>query len=425
MISKSLNLNNGLATLEEMIMFKIKSFNLNIGAVAILFCVGVQNAIAQGGVCMDAHGATYDTRLHYDPAHACYQCSAQLNEPVCIAWNEMIIINSSANSDLVISPHRGAWGFPQSKGAPENSKASIQFAATSGSKYIEIDVTQTLSGGLVLNHFFNLKGADWKAAGFDSWKYNPREMSLATLENIQLLLRDQTIDPTSPPSHNFYSLRDALIHARDNHYILLIDAKLDEGQIQSIDFPDIYAEALNTAYDNQALANIAIKVYGDNQTLESNVSASSYLNTDYFQNIDGKFFWIPITSGSITAKTQAETLLFITDWDTDTSGSLSVAFYETNIYSPTWWGGKEFIDTGIPYKNLMDFATKWTGRRGALWSLDPAGNRGTLSRVHTWKFIGNTPDDLRGDVFTTMNYKGAENAVITTDRPYFFWQFEN
>jgi len=63
------------------------------------------------------------------------------------------------------------------------------------------------------------------------------------------------------------------------------------------------------------------------------------------------------------------------------------------------------------------------GKRSAIWSIDPMGNKGTFNRVYQWRFVGNTDDDKRGNILTTLSYKLIPYVVINTDRPIEYVSF--
>ena len=51
------------------------------------------------------------------------------------------------------------------------------------------------------------------------------------------------------------------------------------------------------------------------------------------------------------------------------------------------------------------------------------GNKGTFNRVYQWRFVGNTDDDKRGNILTTLSYKLIPYVVINTDRPIEYVSF--
>ena len=368
--------------------------------------------------CMHVYGQSLDPHAWYDSNHKCYSCANQAALGSCDVINELLVRDTSAATNVLIAAHRGYWGFPLSKGAPENTMQALQKAISIGNvELLEIDVTKTLDDKLVLNHFFNLLGADTNGAGFLESE-NPRNLTLSQLKTINVDRRDG-----SKSTEKFASFEDALIYAKYSGAILMLDPKLDAGQDKKKDYANIVAIALEAARFHDALDNLVVKVYLTHAEIVSELNQSPHLHHNFADGYEGRFLWAPITSSGIKDKTQAETLTFIdTWWD---NAHKQVSNWETNIYSPDWWGAKAFTSGDKSYDSLINYVNVKTNRRGSLWSLDPAGPRGTLSRVHKWKFIANTPNDERGDVFSTMNYPGASHALITTDRPDFYKQFKH
>lgn len=101
----------------------------------------------------------------------------------------------------------------------------------------------------------------------------------------------------------------------------------------------------------------------------------------------------------------------------------SVAFWDTTIPSNKHWQGRPFDtfdQSGRPtrYADLMDYLFRVTGRRSAIWNIDPSGPGGRHGNFGmAWEHNPNTDTDGRGDQHANLVFSGAKHALITTDRP--------
>lgn len=363
--------------------------------------------------CIVLWGRNYSPTDLYDPRHACGTCGGQRAQPaLCGTLNQTMLPDWSATNSLIAVPHRGLWGQPLSRGAPENTLDALYGAWAGHYRVIEIDVALTgpdPSGvrQVFLGHYFTL------AASNDSPGLDPSTLPPATVFAEHMNYRDQT--SSTGDQSKLLSFRDALQFAKSNNIILMIDPKVPAGA-PTDSISQIMAYVLNEAYGQAALQNIVLKTQQERQYTINTMAP--YL-TQTYTTLDGQFLWSPITAGNAEGANLNDILAFVRAWDAATLNSKQILVYETNLFSPNYVASKPFTSGGRTYNNLIDFVRLLTplGKRSALWSIDPAGNKGTLGRVYNWKFIGNTPDDQRGNPLITLGYDSATHAMITTDRP--------
>lgn len=109
-------------------------------------------------------------------------------------------------------------------------------------------------------------------------------------------------------------------------------------------------------------------------------------------------------------------------------GPRSVAFWDTSIQSTEHWEGKPFDapESGVRYRDLMDYLYQTTGRRSAIWNIDPSGPGGRHGNFGmAWEHNPNTETDNRGDQNANLVFSGASHALITTDRPDIYLKLRN
>lgn len=145
----------------------------------------------------------------------------------------------------------------------------------------------------------------------------------------------------------------------------------------------------------------------------------------------------PDVSGKLS---QSEVLAYIDQWLNVNSGK-SVAFWDTSLRSTNHWMGKPFTVNSVTYTDLMDYLRQKSGKRSAIWAVDPAGPGGRNGNfAFTWTQTGNSgqhlepdsngalqlvPADVRGDGVYSLVFSGSKHAVITTDRNDLFLRIRN
>lgn len=304
-------------------------------------------------------------------------------------------------------------GQPDSKGAAENTLAALKEAHNRNFNAIEIDVALTgpypesSDAAAFLGHYFSLR-----SVGEDS-EDSPARLRPFQVPTYNMNLRNQT--PSSGDDNKLTMFTDALDYAKQNDLLLLVDPKAPRDA-QENNIPILIAYVLNHAYDQGSLANIAIKTTYKKDELITKLTP--YLTHPYSE-FDGKFLWSPISSIFPNDSELDDVISYIKDWHLSTNESKQVITYEVNTFSPSNPAGQAFTRDGVTYQNIIDYVRQLTpsGKRSALWSIDPMGNKGTLDRLYNWKFLGNTSEDLRGDVMTTFSYDYSEYIAINTDRP--------
>ncbi|MGY4532874.1 glycerophosphoryl diester phosphodiesterase [Pseudomonas sp. TE3786] len=379
---------------------------------ATLACTLSLSSSVWATACISIAGKHLDPADIYDPAHQCGTCAGQAAKPaLCGAINRVMVPYWSAPADLIAIPHRGVWGTPIGRGPAENTLGAFQAALNAGHHIVEVDAVLTgpdQSGvkKVFLGHYFNM------AAAGGSADKTPRDYNAEQITHFKMRKRDQTL--SGEQSDHLALMSELIAWAAQNQVLLMIDPKRP-ANAEPHEYEKIIAYVLNEANKAGALANIAIKTA--HEYAATVADATPFLDQPY-ASYQGQFLWSPIVSTS-RKKALQDTLLTINMWHQSTNASKQVITYETNIYSPQFWGAKPFTYRANNYSNLIDYVKKLTplGKRSALWSVDAVGDKGTLGREYQWKFIGNTASDKRSNLFTTLSYDLARHVVINTDRP--------
>lgn len=354
----------------------------------------------------------------YDTVHQCGTCPGQTAQLLlCQAINRVMVPywGSPTHADLVAIPHRGYWGYPLGQGASENTQAAFSEALRRGYRVIEVDAALTGRDGngnrsVFLGHYFNMA-----MVGGDRTKA-PKDYTAAQLSQFKMNHRDQT--PNSDNNAKLALMGDVIQWAKNNQVLLMIDPKIP-GYAGPNDYEEIVARVLIDARQRGALGNIGIKTvdnYADAiAKMSPFISAPSY-QADYA----GRFLWSPIPETKPNDKTRTQVLGYIDNWLASTGNGKHIITIETGLFSRDYWTAKQFTtESHTTYGNLIDYVERSTryGKRSALWSVDPMSPRGTLGRVYNWKFIGNTPDDQRGNTLVDLSYAFALFTAVNTDRP--------
>ncbi len=365
----------------------------------------------QANTCVAIAGQRLDPSSIYDQRHQCATCQGQAAQPkLCRAINRVMVPYWSASADLVAIPHRGLWGMPMNKGPSENTLAAFKAAAKAGYHIIEVDAALTGPDStgkrkVFLGHYFSM------AAVGGSAKKKPGDYAPENIVQFKMRKRDQSL--STDPEDRLILFSELLPWAVENQVLLMVDPKvLDESDARELE--QVVAYALNEAKARGALANIAIKA--TNSYISTLSGIKPFLDAPY-SSYEGKFLWSPIPN-RFPSITQQETLNSINAWHAATNSSKQVITYELNLFSATSWAAKPFTD-GATYLNLIDYIRHLTplGKRSAIWSIDPMGDKGTFGRTYQWKFIGNSAGDGRGNLFRNLSYALARHVAVNTDRP--------
>lgn len=390
--------------------------------VAAVLCAAPSLAAAEP--CVKVAGRALEPSEIYSERHVCGTCPGQRLEPdLCATINRLMVPwwDSPGKADLVPIPHRGVWGMLPAN-ASENTLNALKAAVKEGYHAIEIDVTFTGSSSkeprtVFLGHYFSMA-----SVGEDP-RNKPEDYAPSQLLQFRQNKRNQ--DLSRDPGDALLSFDDALKFAKQEHVLLMVDPKDPEGANKDY-LEQIIAHVLDRGRKLDALQNIAIK------TTRSYADISSYLEQhldDYHEQFEGRFLWSPIVATKPTSKDLTQTIDFINAWNVGTESSRQVVTYEINLFNPEYFGSKQFtistrhgIDT---YADLFDYLRRLTayGKRSAIWSIDPMGDKGTFGRVYNWKFYGNTVDDKRGNPVTNLSYQYATFVAVNTDRPSMYRSF--
>lgn len=440
---------------------------LVIGSVMAWLVPAVSHAADQCG----GFGDQANLSKYYDTTHECGNCAGQRYHPLfCGVLNRMVKFDPAAKTaDAVLIPHRGIWGGVGAQGASENTLAALWAARNTltriridGYRIIEIDAmlsdkkrssaSAAYSGEQIkMSHYFDMYAYGGKSGE------SPR--TTKNLGTFRMNKRDGS--PSADNDDRIASINDAINFAVQNDVMLTIDPKVPDvtDQIDNNDgtekdlneYAAIVAGVLHAAkvYEDDhnnlvnALGHITIKSTFTPAVLISQMEKKKYLGSTTFAYYRGKFFWSPIINKSLTKKVGDDTVLATVEdmkntlkaWYEDkcsVNGAQElcvdprhVLTIETQIYNGEHWSNNK-IDTSANLIRYVEDYTKQKSamRRATLWSVDPAGHLGTLSREYTWKFIGNDINekgrqwhDLRSNPVFLISRDGATHSVIITDRP--------
>ena len=354
----------------------------------------------------------------YPSHHACGSCSGQQQYySFCQLFNQLMMPDFTSDSDIVPIPHRGTWGTKINTGLPsENTLGALWNSVLDNDfKIIEIDISLTGEGlanepTAILGHYFSMLafGGDPDKAPKD---YSPEQIQ-------QFRMRNRAQQKTNNAFAHIPLLEDAIIWAKNNNVILTVDPKMPTGAPDD-ELQRLMAITLNLADEHDALKNIILKAVDPYDFCV--LKMDQYLDKP-FSDYEGKFLWIPVV-GTHASDPISTVLQSIDNWNQKTSASRHVAFYEAQLYAPSNPAANPFNHLGDTYENMIDYVKSLgihAPKRAGLWSVDPMNPRGTLGREYNFKFIGNTDDDKRGNVITTLSYKYGPHCAITTDRPNVF-----
>ena len=406
------------------------------------------------------YGQVLSTAEIYDPKHRCYTQEGQAGiytRQLCGAINRLMVTdwNNARKSDLVPIPHRGVWGGADGSATTvaENTMAAFQAALDAGYRMIELDAAMVgppcpvADGGVFIGHYFSMIAAGGPAG------QKPCDLDMASV--VKFSMRYRNGDVNALPSNALADIQSVIKWARDNQVLLMVDPKVPDlsGQ-ESVQYGKIIYRVLYEAENQGALENIAIKT-----TYSLSQSIAQMPSKSYDEHFKGKILWSPIVNKSICmtrdacsdADRSAEIAAVTSaaaDWRAQTNDSKQIVTFEVALYNSAHWASNAFVANGATYQNLIDFAARQTGncpakpalcKRSAIWSVDPASDKGTLSREYAWKFIGNTvgqgawKDDQRGNPFVTLGYGASTNgtgygsplyAAVITDRPDIYAQMQ-
>lgn len=423
-----------------------------------------------------------DCGSYYVAGHSCSSANAEGQRPDVCANIDMFMGVDWSGVDLIINSHRGVWGLKLTQnaattgisqmtigGAPENSIGGYEAARYAGFRSVEYDVF--LAEGANINgpsarpyvtHFADLAGfTDYAGPQYTppTGKATPDGGYLMNVPKALadgLYLRDRNGDLTPKNDFNkFVSLKKFLQHIRDTEPSMAVVLDLKYAKEQVIMMPGANPEnkrmkdklcvgfcggypdtesgqyvlsliqmIVSTAKSINMEDNIIIKV-----PQISGVDVNTVINA--VPNDFCKILWAPQPDAGRSANNpdnKDKILSHLTNWwttarnqcDASSKPNLTspVAFWDTTIYVPEVWMGREFTYNGAIYADLMDYLRVLSGRRSAFWTPDPSGPGGRHGNyAHSWSQYGNDPLDHRGDAVANLVFSGSTHAVVTSDRP--------
>jgi hypothetical protein len=358
-------------------------------------------------------------------------CTITVSSPKCPCNDTWYMIkhpDSTKNSDLVIAAHRGVWGGELGAGAPENSRSSIQ--ATSGkTSVIEVDVMQTHDHKLILSHDYTPKRLS-EYSGSSYWfdmNYFYTSDGNNYKRNYKLRKRNGLIS-----NDRYLLFGDMLDILKKNNLVVLIDIKellksnqngtcinceydpaTPEGR-QKIkeSWIDILKRCIEIAVKKNALDYIAFKTAYTPEELTGNggIPEKQLLKVRYMPMIQ------PSNKTDWDSDLKEHTIGLIDKWSLHSNNVTAV---ETNFRTLNDAYLKPLNIDDKSYGSLLDYVVNEKGLRPGIFSEEPVGPKGLVSRWASW-FMKDSRRDIRGDHYRLMNVSYFRTAVITTDR-YDVW----
>lgn len=359
-----------------------------------------------------------------DVRHMCgATCPADSPSPqLCQRIVDLILPGGfgTTQSDLISIPHRGAWGlgYPLSRTESENTMGAFAKSVRDGWNYIEVDVALTgletpflpPNYDVFVGHYFDMvavggpAGAlphDYKPSEFRQFKMRHRDQTLNNNTNAEVMLIGPLID-----------------WAKSNNVVLLIDPKVQRATATPNEYERIISIVLKKALDRSALANIVIKTVDNANDAIANMDDFISLQ-EYNRSYRGRFLWNPI-SEVFAGKPKDQVLTFIDDWLAATGNGTQIATIEAGLYTPQDWSTNSFSWRNGSYKNLIDYLYRGNSnarKRIGIWHIDPMSPRGTFGLKYSANMIGNTENDMRGDIPLTLTIENITSSAVTTNRP--------
>ncbi len=426
----------------------------------------------------------------YDSQHICSTVQGQSTIP-CKTLNWIKSPDWDSKQDLVLSAHRGVWGMTVSDSQieptdhlsqlpPENSLASMYQAAdyNGGSiKVVEMDVVMVRNTNspyapdgdgkgncpprydkeeVYYGHYFTYNKfttsiseesyGEYNDPGNKSYICNDGVDGFVWATNLKDFVGNSRLrgrvgnhpDTTGDFDNTtrFLPFAHALQYAVNASLVVLVDPKIDQqltdpetgkciafcyvkGSDRDALFMKVYSQIVDSAVVNGTTRSVVIK------------SRDKYSFDHIMQNVPNarQVLWSPQTSKS-QGSSQDSVLNAIDAW---TPYKKNIAAWDTVIFSPWMWAGKEFTDTRTDnhktYQSLFDYLKQTTNTRGGIWSLELQGRRGVPNSFQQWKYVGNTLDtddisksDMRGDPIYNLSIPYAPYVVLTTDRVDYWTQ---
>lgn len=417
------------------------------GVLGWLFPMVIQAANCGG------FGTQAELSKYYEQAHKCGTCAGQDSHAnYCAAVNRMMKFDPAGpGPDVVLIPHRGIWGGVGSAGAAENTMGALVASRNAGYRIVEIDAmlsektrpspSAPYTGEQIkMSHYFDM----FAYGGTDG--ANPRVT--AGLSTYKMKKRNGA--KSDDPHDRIASINEAIDFAVNNGLMLTVDPKvpdksdqidLDQNVPDANEYAAIVGAVLSAARAKNALGHITIKSTFTPWDLIDRMVDHHYLSGGYYVDYKGRFLWSPIINKSAAVSVEAMKAI-VDQWYGgdrcfysgyyDCVSAKEVMTIETQIYNDQHWTNKSIQHGSAIYANIIAFVQNYTkdkgaARRATLWSVDPMGHLGTLSRQYDWKFIGNNiveaaanaaaEDDLRSNpVFLITRQRAARSAIIT-DRP--------
>lgn len=395
--------------------------------------LGVRFAVAVAG-------EVYSRFHDYDSRHFCAVQSSPV-DPVCAYLEAMRNPKWDDPEDLMIVPHRGEWGEDLGTGPPENSMSALQEAVKNKYGMTELDAMTTLDSKYVASHDYPLfRITDDETPGH--FIFNQTE---AELQTLRLERRNNTLS-----QDHVLGIDQAIPYAFKNNLILAVDAKEEIGEYKGgvcIAYcgddtkgdgpktPD-YEHAKHANWSNMvggildmaksttdtkgdARRVIAVKTY---RTPEEVMRGEPPVGKSVgYQGLGGAaemapVMWVPmIISGHFNNDIQAMAE-FVEGWAAHKEW---LAYIETDYKSATDPILQPFTRSEGPYigrqfVNLLHFIKEVTGRRAGIFTDEPVGNRGVVTRWALWK-MKNPGLDRRSDHLWVTSFPYSKHMAVTAD----------
>ena len=402
---------------------------------------------------------------YFSDQHFCGS-EKNVNASVCKELRAMVAVDWNGAQDLVISPHRGLWGYHMASGSAtdppkaarpiidltiddstQNSLAAIRAAHEAGYRFIEIDVVlnweygqQTMMDGVVyVTHFLDLYGAtNWigsteGTASGSGFMQNENSNTIASTElHLRSSLTRQVVNDDLTRLSNISETLD-YVRTLSPVPIILIDPKwakkyrakefgtganicvwfCEEPFFSDVTFyrsqyREMVRKVLAAAANRGMLPNIIVKAP------RSMIRASSASVLRHFREV----LWAP--QPDITT-TFDDNIGYLNAWLADRK---NIAFIEAVVPDENNWAAKSIMYQGRSFQDLSDYVRGVFDRRFASWVFSEQAQWGNSSSYFPGVlWLGSFPGDRKGQYLWAINqFRWGKHQVITTDHPYIYTQ---
>ena len=398
----------------------------------------------------------------YDERHYCGS-TENSRTTVCQQLNAMVAPDWNGSQDIVISPHRGVWGYRLPAGAstdpaafiiispdqdnnPQNSLHSTENAQVAGYTFIELDFVlnwqypaSLSSGTVMLSHFFDLYGStDYtgKSVGTSTGEGFLPNTSPSALARMDLTLRStltRQVVTSSMGTNRLVTLDEFLdyIKTLSPIPIIVIDPKwakkysatprgggspvcvwfcnepfLSETSFYKSQYMEVLTQVLTRASVKGLLPNIIVKAP------RKMIDATTVESIPHWYEV----LWSPQPDINTTFE---DNISYLDGWEHIAD---SVAFVEAVVPDEHNWAANVIQRGRNIYIDLSDYIKKRYDKRFGVWVISEQAQWGSATSYFPGVlWLGSFPGDRKGEfIWSTEQLRWGRYSVVTTDQPHIY-----